>query len=195
MPQVARSDAGRAAKIQFNLPVILAQRWDNYTGGKAYLFETPESGTSPLESLQKALEITLEHLAVDGRRILIIGDEVRAGCPVNPSRVLSGPLPQAPVKPCPPSSRAAAEHSSASVNRMLESAQARWPGQVSLLRPVNYFCDVDCPVVKDRIWLYYDSNHFCIAGSKYMVERSKAVFHEFLAGQPPPQPSLRADRG
>ena len=188
-------DQTLAALQTSDLPVILAQRWDNYTGGKAYLFETPDGGSSTLERLQKALEITLERLNVAGRRILIIGDQVRAGCPVNPSRVLAGPLPHAPARPCPPGSREAAERSSASVNRMLEAVQARWPAQISLLRPVDYFCGVDCPVVKDGIWLYYDSNHFDIAGSKYMVERSKTVFHEFLAAQPPPRPSLRADRG
>jgi hypothetical protein len=179
-----------------DLPVILAQRWDNYTGGKAYLFETPESGSSPLESLQTALELTLERLNVRGRRILIIGDQVRANCPVNPSRVLSGPLPHAPVKPCPPGSREAMERASASVNRMLEHVQAKWPQQISLLRPVDYFCDVECPVVKDGIWLYYDNNHFNIAGSHYIAERAKIVFRDFLAGQPAaPRPLLRADRG
>jgi peptidoglycan/LPS O-acetylase OafA/YrhL len=187
-------DQTLAALQKTNLPLILAQRWDNYTGGKAYLFEAPEKGSTPLESLRQALETTLEHLAADGRRILIIGDQVWAGCPVNPSRVLSGPLPHAPVKPCPPGNREAIERSSAAVNQMLESVQAKWPGQVSVLRPVDYFCDVNCPVVKDGIWLYYDRNHFNIAGSNYMVERSKAVFRDFLAGQPPPRPSLRADR-
>ena len=109
---------------------------------------------------------------------------------------MSGPLPHAPVKPCPASSREAAEQASAAINRVLENVQAKWPEQVSLLRPVDYFCDADCPVVKDGIWLYCDSAHFSVAGSQYMVERSKAVFREFLAGPPPPPPrlQLRADR-
>jgi peptidoglycan/LPS O-acetylase OafA/YrhL len=177
-----------------NLPVILAQRWENYTDGISYLLATPAAG-SPLERLQTALETTLARLTISGRRILIIGDQVRAGCAIDVPRVLSGPLPHAPVKPCPASSREAAEQASAAINRVLETVQAKWPDQVSLLRPVDYFCDADCPVVKDGIWLYYDATHFSVAGSLYMVERSKAVFEEFLAGQPPPpRPWLRADR-
>jgi peptidoglycan/LPS O-acetylase OafA/YrhL len=179
-----------------DLPVVLAQRWENYTDGVSYLLQTPEVA-SPLKRLQTALETTLARLTMSGRRILIIGDQVRAGCAIDVPRVLSGPLPHAPVKPCPPTSREAAEQSSAAINRMLETVAAEWPEQVSLLRPVDYFCDADCPVVKDGIWLYYDSAHFSIAGSNYMVERSKAVFREFLAGQPQPsqRPWLRADRG
>jgi hypothetical protein len=177
-----------------NLPVVLAQRWENYTDGVSYLLQTP-AVASPLDRLQTALETTLARLTMSGRRILIIGDQVKAGCAIDVPRVLSGPLPHAPVKPCPPTSREAAEQSSAAINRMLETVQAKWPEQVSLLRPVDYFCDADCPVVKDGIWLYNDSAHFSVAGSQYMVERSKAVFREFLAGQPPPRPSLRADQG
>jgi peptidoglycan/LPS O-acetylase OafA/YrhL len=178
-----------------DLPVILAQRWENYTDGMSYLLATPATG-SPLERLQTALETTLARLTKNGRRILIIGDQVRAGCAIDVPRVLSGPLPHAPVKPCPASSREAAEQASAAINRVLENVQAKWPEQVSLLRPVDYFCDADCPVVKDGIWLYCDSAHFSVAGSQYMVERSKAVFREFLAGPPPPPPrlQLRADR-
>ena len=178
-----------------DLPVILAQRWENYTDGISYLLETPAAG-SPLDRLQTALETTLARLAKGGRRILIIGDQVRAGCAIDVPRVLSGPLPHAPVKPCPALSREAAEQASAAINRVLETVQAEWPEQVSLLRPVDYFCDADCPVVKDGIWLYNDSAHFSVAGSQYMVERSQAVFREFLAGAPqPPRPTLRADRG
>jgi peptidoglycan/LPS O-acetylase OafA/YrhL len=177
-----------------NLPVVLAQRWENYTDGISYLLQTP-AVASPLGRLQIALETTLARLTMSGRRILIIGDQVKAGCAIDVPRVLSGPLPHAPIKPCPPTSREAAEQSSAAINRMLETVQAKWPEQVSLLRPVDYFCDVDCPVVKDGIWLYSDNAHFSVAGSNYMVERSKAVFLEFLAGQPqPPPPWLRVER-
>jgi hypothetical protein len=143
--------------------------------------------------LQTALESTLEQLTASGRRILIIGDQVRAGCEIDVPRVLSGPLPHAPVKPCPPTSREATERSTADINRVLERVQAKWPRQVTLLRPQDYFCDAQCPVVKDGVWLYADSAHFSVAGSNYMVERSRQVFREFLAGPPPP--SRRADRG
>jgi hypothetical protein len=38
--------------------------------------------------------------------------------------------------------------------------------------------------VKDGIWLYDDDVHFSVAGSRYMVERSKDVFRTFLANLP-----------
>jgi peptidoglycan/LPS O-acetylase OafA/YrhL len=166
-----------------NLPVILAQRWENYIGSRLYWIESSESGVSALDLLQQRLEITLEPLIHSGRRILIIGDQVKTDCPIDPPRLLSGPLPHAPAKPCPPTSRDAVERATAPINRMLEKVRARWPRQVALLRPVDYFCDVDCPVVKDGVSLYFDDCHFSLAGAKYMVERSEGVFRRFLANE------------
>jgi SGNH domain (fused to AT3 domains) len=163
-----------------NLPIILAQRWEHYIGIRFYAFETADNGLSPLDRLQKELETTLERLTRGGRRILIIGDQVKTDCPIDPPRLLSGPLPHAPLKPCPPTSREVVERSTAPINQMLEKVRARWPRQVELLRPVDYFCDADCPVVKDGISLYFDDCHFSVAGSKYMVERSVGVFRKFL---------------
>jgi peptidoglycan/LPS O-acetylase OafA/YrhL len=166
-----------------NLPIILAQRWEHYIGSGFYRIESSENGLSPLELLQQRLEVTLEPLIHGGRHILIIGDQVKTDCPIDPPRLLSGPLPHAPVKPCPPTSREAVERSTAPINQMLEKVRERWPRQVELLRPVDYFCDVDCPVVKDGISLYFDDCHFSFAGAKYMVERSEGVFRRFLIHQ------------
>jgi peptidoglycan/LPS O-acetylase OafA/YrhL len=58
--------------------------------------------------------------------------------------------------------------------------QTKWPDRIDLLRPVEYFCDSECPVVKDGIWLYFEQTHFSVAGSKYMVTRSADVFRGFL---------------
>jgi peptidoglycan/LPS O-acetylase OafA/YrhL len=176
-----------------SLPIILTQRWDFYTDGKTYAFEEPESALPPFDRLQKALEKALERLTRSGRRILIIGGQVRTDCPIDRPRLLSGPLPHAPVTPCPPTDREVVEQSTDAINRMLETVRARWPRQIDLLRPVDYFCDAGCPVVKDGIWLYYDDVHFSVAGSRYMVDRSKDLFRSFLADQPPvgPAPAYR----
>jgi peptidoglycan/LPS O-acetylase OafA/YrhL len=163
------------------LPIILAQRWDAYLDNKTYLFEMPDHAVSPLERLKNALETTLQDLAANKRRILIIGDQVRADCPIDRPRLLPGPLAHAPATPCPPSSRELVERSTAPVDRMLESVRAKWPETVTLLKPVDYFCDADCPVVKNGIWLYYDDAHFSVAGSRYMVDRSRTVFKDFLS--------------
>ena len=63
---------------------------------------------------------------------------------------------------------------------MLSRIQARWPSQVELLRPVDHFCDTQCPVVKDGVWLYYDRIHLTVAGSRYMVTRAADAFRKFL---------------
>jgi hypothetical protein len=49
------------------------------------------------------------------------------------------------------------------------------------LRPEDYFCDTRCPVDKDGIWLYFDSSHFTVAGSIYMVSRAAPLFRKFLS--------------
>jgi hypothetical protein len=63
---------------------------------------------------------------------------------------------------------------------MLSRIQAKWPNQVELLRPVDYFCDKECPVVDNGLWLYFDLTHFSVAGSKYMVSRAAGEFRKFL---------------
>ena len=63
---------------------------------------------------------------------------------------------------------------------MLASVQAKWPDQVELLRPIDYFCDAECPVVKDGVWLYSNRIHLTLAGSTYMITRSADVFRKFL---------------
>jgi SGNH domain (fused to AT3 domains) len=49
-----------------------------------------------------------------------------------------------------------------------------------LIRPIDYFCDADCPVVKDGLWLYSNSIHLSLAGADYMMSRSERVFRDFL---------------
>jgi peptidoglycan/LPS O-acetylase OafA/YrhL len=167
-----------------DLPVVLAQRWDAYLDDKTYLFETPDQAATSLDRLKVALETTLQDLVLNKRRILIIGDQVRADCPIDRPRILPGPLPHAPATPCTLLSRKTVERSSALIDRMLESVRARWPENITLLSPVKYFCDAVCPVVKDNLWLYFDDVHFSVAGSRYMVDRSRDVFLEFLGGKP-----------
>jgi hypothetical protein len=60
------------------------------------------------------------------------------------------------------------------------SVSAKWPDKVTVWRPVDYFCDSECPVARDGIWLYASRIHLSIAGSDYMVSRSASVFRKFL---------------
>ena len=67
------------------------------------------------------------------------------------------------------------------MDQMLSRIQAKWPDRVEVLRPVDYFCDRECPIVKDGVWLYVNDSHFSVAGSKYMVTRAADVFRKLLA--------------
>jgi peptidoglycan/LPS O-acetylase OafA/YrhL len=166
-----------------SLPIVYTQKWKFYNDATID-YELSPAGTSPaadsFAKLQLALEHTLEKLVDHGHRILIIGEPVKASCSINRPRLLQGPLPHTPEPPCPPVTREAAEQSTAQIDGMLSRIQARWPSQVELLRPVDHFCDMQCPVVKDGVWLYYDRIHLTVAGSRYMVTRASDVFRKFL---------------
>jgi peptidoglycan/LPS O-acetylase OafA/YrhL len=169
---------------QTNLPVILAQRWEIYDDDKIELEADPAHDPQPHQTsfvkLRSALEETIAKLTARGRRILIIGDQVKAGCSINRARLLDGPLPHASQPACPPQTKEIAEQAGVPINQMLAGIQAEWPGKVVLMRPVDYFCDVECPSVQDGIWLYFDRTHFSVAGSRYMGARVADLFAKFL---------------
>lgn len=54
----------------------------------------------------------------------------------------------------------AAEQSTAPINQMLSRIRAKFPGRIELLQPVDYFCDAECPVVKDGVWALFRSIAF-----------------------------------
>ena len=170
---------------QTNFPIIYVQKWKFYTDARID-YDSAESlppGGEPYAKLQLAIERTFEKLIARGHRILIVGDQVDASCAINRPRLLQGPLPHAPQPPCPSITREAAEQSTAPINRMLSRVQAKWPDKVELLQPVAYFCDMDCPVVKDGVWLYFNNTHYTVAGSRYMATRAADLFRKFLASQ------------
>jgi hypothetical protein len=169
-----------------NVSVILGQAWDVYTDGSTISeFELPDrpSGVErSLAQLEASLEKTIEFLATGGRRILIVGAQVKMNCQIDRARLLPGPLWHAPQKPCQTISRDWIVQSGAAINAMLTTVQAKWPNRVSLMMPVDYFCDDDrCPIIRNGIWLYEEGGHFTVAGSQYMGERAQTVFRAFLS--------------
>jgi hypothetical protein len=181
---VARDQALKRLS-ETNLPIIFGQKWDRYNDAMIdYDFETEKNLPSSKDSfakLQLAVERTLETFVARGHNVLIIGGQVNSGCAINRPRLLQGPILHAPEPPCPATPKEAAKNFVASIDLMLSHVQAKWPDKVALLRPVDYFCERECPVVKDGIWLYFDDSHFTVAGSKYMVTRAADVFRKFLA--------------
>jgi hypothetical protein len=167
-----------------DLPIIYVQKWAFYDDATIdYEFDTernlpPRKGS--FAKLQLGIERTLETFIARGRRILLIGGQVYASCAINRPRLLQGPLPHAPQPPCPARTQEEAERLTTAMDQMLSRIQAKWPDKVELLRPADYLCDEECPVVKDGVWLYFDYAHFSVAGSRYMVTRAAEVFRKFL---------------
>jgi hypothetical protein len=58
--------------------------------------------------------------------------------------------------------------------------QARRPRTST--RVLDHFCDGDCPIVKDDLWLYSNRSHLDKAGAQYMISRSEDAFRRFLTG-------------
>jgi hypothetical protein len=169
---------------QTNLPLIYVQKWNFYDDATIdYDVDDENQSHSKKHSytkLEQALERTIGEITKRGRNILIIGSQVEASCSINLPRLLEGPLAHAALPPCPPAKCETVEQSGADLNQMLARIQAKWPDRIKLLRPVEYFCDTECPTVKDGIWLYSYSNHFTVAGSNYMVRRAEVPIGEFL---------------
>jgi hypothetical protein len=75
----------------------------------------------------------------------------------------------------------AAERYVAPVDRVLNEVAANWPDRVTVLRPVDHFCDDECPVVLNGLWLYSNRTHLSLAGADHMISRSGEAFRNFLA--------------
>jgi peptidoglycan/LPS O-acetylase OafA/YrhL len=166
-----------------SLPIIFDQFWAFYDDDAIEY----EGTTDPSErskgvhkKLERALEGTLDRFVAAGKRVLLIGAQVDAACRFNRARLLQGPLPHAPLPPCPPGRKETAETSGAAINAMLARLQAKWPDNVELLRPVDYLCDTKCATMDNELWLYFDGTHFTVAGSYYMVRRAEAPLIRFL---------------
>ena len=164
---------------------MFALKWVQYDDDTVdYQYDDLESARSDARGsyrkLEQALRRTLREFVAGGRHILLIGAQVNSSCAINRPRLLPGPLPHAPLKPCPPSTRESAQEATAGLNAMLARVIGEWPDRVTLLRPVDYLCDSVCPVVSDGLWLYRDFDHFTVAGSLYMVKHAEAPFMQFL---------------
>jgi peptidoglycan/LPS O-acetylase OafA/YrhL len=181
---VARDEALKRLSST-NLPVIYVQKWGYYDDATIE-YDSEENLPSSKESFAKlelALVRTFETWVANGHRILLMGDQVYAGCAINRPRLLQGPLFHEPQPPCPARTREVVERSSAAMDQILARIRAKWPDKVQLLRPVDYFCDESCPVVKDGVWFYFDNVHFTVAGSNYMGTRSAEFFRNFLSSR------------
>lgn len=166
-------------------PLIIAQAWwyydDTHVRFDSAGIAAPADGDPPHARLQAAIERTVETLGARGRRIMLIGEQVRTDCEIDRARLLPGPIPHVRPAPCAPRARETAEAATAAINRMMDGAASRWPNQVTVLHPVEHLCGETCPTVSDGLSLYADSGHFSVAGSRYMVRRATPVLSRFIA--------------
>ncbi|MGY3451768.1 acyltransferase family protein [Bradyrhizobium sp. USDA 4353] len=156
--------------------VVIGQAWQNYLD----LREGPAAQARNAEVAQRLLE-TIRLLDRPGRHFLVIGGQVRpVNCAFDQLRMLPGPRWHAPARPCeavPKSEAIAANHT---IDVVLGEA-IRPLAKVMLLRPSEVYCDRDCPVVEDGVWLFQDAGHFTVAGAQRMGERAAPIFATFLA--------------
>jgi peptidoglycan/LPS O-acetylase OafA/YrhL len=166
-------------------PIIYAQFWTLYDDATIDYDQETAKSIPPVKGaylkLKSALEPTIEALVAKDHRILLIGAQMDPGCFINVPRLQPGPLPHMPQPPCPVTTRQEAERYVAPIDRILDRLSARWPDRVTVLRPVDYFCDDECPVVMNGLWLYNNRTHLSLAGADYMVSRSGDAFRQFLA--------------
>jgi peptidoglycan/LPS O-acetylase OafA/YrhL len=166
-------------------PIIYAQLWTFYDDATIDDDQERAKSIPPVKGaylkLKSALEQTIETLVAKGHRILLIGAQMDPGCFINVPRLQPGPLPHMPQPPCPATTRQEAERYVAPIDRILDGLSARWPDRVTVLRPVDHFCDAECPIVMNGLWLYNNRSHLSLAGADYMVSRSGGAFRQFLA--------------
>ena len=172
-----------------NVSIVLGQAWGIYNDKTTTSeFARREQAAGPdrsMAQLETSVGKTLDLLANGKRRILLLGEQVTADCVIDKTRLMPGPLWHAPQSSCPPGDRADKMKSTEAFNAMLQDAQSRRSDAVALLRPVDYFCEAQCPVFRDGVWLYIDAAHFSVAGSERMGQRADALFR-WLLGAPSP---------
>jgi hypothetical protein len=122
--------------------------------------------------------LTIGRIVARGNRVLLVGGQIDPG-PIDLPRIQPGPLPRA-AQPRRVVPRPVAEHALAPIDTVLARVQAKWPDKVTLLRVIDRYCDRDCPIVKDDLWLFSNRSHLNKAGSQYMVSRSEDEFRRFL---------------
>jgi peptidoglycan/LPS O-acetylase OafA/YrhL len=159
--------------------LVIAQNWRAYSDEQ---YEERAKGASAhYTRLKSAIEATIKDLGKNGRKILIVGAMIDAAqCNFDPARVLPSPLPHMRPPDCSPKSKSAALDKTAEIDTMLRAVQMQWPDQVSLLLPVDVFCDRQCLTVKNGVWLYFNRGHFSVAGAQYFGERARPMLTGFL---------------
>ncbi|MGJ5176985.1 acyltransferase family protein [Bradyrhizobium oligotrophicum] len=156
--------------------VVIGQAWQHY-------LDLGDGAAARARNAEVAARLaeTIRLLDRPGRHFLVIGGQVRpVNCAFDQLRMLPGPTWHAPAKPCDPVPKREAIAANHTIDAVLGEA-IRPLVRVTLLRPTEVYCDQDCPVVQDGVWLFQDAGHFTVAGAQRMGERAAPIFASFLA--------------
>lgn len=161
--------------------IVIGQAWQIYLDrpGEA------DAGAAA-ETIRDGLAATLHLLDRPGRRVLVIGGQVRpVNCKFDAMRMQPGPLWHAPPQPCAPVPTAEARAAAGEIDGVLQAALAG-QGNATLLRPTEIYCaQGSCPVVRDDgVWLFLDPGHFTVAGAQLMGERARDVIAGLIGNVP-----------
>lgn len=155
--------------------VAIGQAWQLYLDRG-----DPAAQLSQERIIHDGLAATIRDLQRPGRHFLVIGAQVRpVQCAFDQVRMQPGPLWHAPPQPCEAVSKAQAVTTAGGIDALLLDALQPFPN-AELLRPLEVYCDLTCPVVEDGVWLFLDPGHFTVAGSERMGRRANALIASFL---------------
>jgi peptidoglycan/LPS O-acetylase OafA/YrhL len=157
--------------------VVIGQAWHIYLDRIDGIDERTQS-----KIMQDGLSATMRFLDRPGRRFLVIGGQVRpVSCAFDQMRMQPGPLWHAPPPACEPVPKQKAVAAASATDAMLAAALQPY-ASAELLQPTEVYCDQDCPVLSDGVWLFMDPGHFTVAGSQRMGREAHAVIDRFLSG-------------
>jgi SGNH domain (fused to AT3 domains) len=95
-------------------------------------------------------------------------------------RMQPGPLWHAPPRPCDPIPKEEAVAAAGAIDAVLAVALQPF-ANAELMRPSEVYCDQDCPVVSDGVWLFMDPGHLTVAGSRRMGREARSDIDRFLS--------------
>ena len=174
-----------------NAPLVIGDSWFIYRDGE---LADEDGRVLPLKSpadrvavFRAALERTIAEFGGGGRHILIFGAFPFNECKIQSYRLQPGPLGRTPIGACAPLAAEQVRAGMATFDRMLLDLQREHAGSVSVLLPIDYVCDTNCPIERNGLWLYFDDNgHLTVAGAEYLSARAKDALNRFLRpGQAP----------
>lgn len=167
------------------VPLVISQAWLGYLPGSI----TDEVGNTldtstpekQMDVYRTALEKTFKQFHGNKRQIIVFGPQVTHNCEIDKFRLQPGPLSHAPPDLCSPYPAKKVRADNATFEAMLQKFQRAHSNNVSVLMPVDYLCEIDCPILKDGLWLYQDGAHLTVAGAEYFGQRARQVLEKLIS--------------